>query len=112
GLTLPDESGKLWVHFPTSGGATRAIAPARLPAVETAFAMTVHKSQGSEFGHVLLLLPSPADGAGSLLSRELVYTAITRARNKVSLWGEESVIASASRKGVVRQSGLAMRLMK
>ncbi len=110
GLTLPDENGKLWVHFPTSDGGTRSIAPARLPAVETAFAMTVHKSQGSEFGHVLLLLPSPVDGASSLLSRELVYTAITRARNKVSLWGEESVIASASRKGVVRQSGLAQRL--
>ncbi|MBM5570402.1 MULTISPECIES: exodeoxyribonuclease V subunit alpha [Deefgea] len=110
GLTLPDETGKLWVYFPAAEGGTRAIAPARLPAVETAFAMTVHKSQGSEFGHVLLLLPSPADGAGSLLSRELVYTAITRARNKVSLWGEESVIASASRKGVVRQSGLAQRL--
>nr|WP_314899051.1 exodeoxyribonuclease V subunit alpha [uncultured Deefgea sp.] len=110
GLTLPDESGKLWVHFPTADGGTRSIAPARLPAVETAFAMTVHKSQGSEFGHVLLLLPSPAEGGSGLLSRELVYTAITRARSKVSLWGEEAVIASASRKGVVRQSGLAERL--
>ncbi|WP_027467554.1 exodeoxyribonuclease V subunit alpha [Deefgea rivuli] len=111
GLTLPDESGKLWVHFPNADGGTRKVAPARLPAVETAFAMTVHKSQGSEFGHVLLLLPSPADGSAGYLSRELVYTAITRARSKVSLWGEESVIASASRKGVARQSGLAQRLM-
>lgn len=111
GLTLPDETGKLWVHFPSSDGDTRKVAPARLPAVETAFAMTVHKSQGSEFGHVMLLLPSPADGSAGHLSRELVYTAITRARDKVSLWGEANVIASASRKGVARQSGLALRLM-
>lgn len=111
GITLPDESGKLWVYFPSPEGGVRAISPARLPAVETAFAMTVHKSQGSEFGHVLLLLPSPTDGGGSLLSRELVYTAITRARNKVSLWGEDAVISAASRKGLLRQSGLAQRLL-
>ncbi|WP_297573886.1 exodeoxyribonuclease V subunit alpha [uncultured Deefgea sp.] len=111
GLTLMDDTGKLWVHFPASDGGTRKVAPARLPAVETAFAMTVHKSQGSEFAHVLLLLPSPNDGSASVLSRELVYTAITRARQQVSLWGEESIITSASRKGITRQSGLAQRLL-
>ncbi|QZA79957.1 exodeoxyribonuclease V subunit alpha [Deefgea piscis] len=111
GLTLMDDAGKLWVHFPDSDGGTRKVAPARLPSVETAFAMTVHKSQGSEFAHVLLLLPSPSDGSASVLSRELVYTAITRARKQVSLWGEESIITSASRKGITRQSGLALRLL-
>ncbi|WP_157669860.1 exodeoxyribonuclease V subunit alpha [Chitinibacter sp. GC72] len=118
GLTLPDENGKLWVHFPSSNGAaaesagwaTRRISPSRLPAVETAFAMTVHKSQGSEFAHVLLLLPSPQEGR-SHLSRELVYTAITRAKTCVSIWGEEAQITAASRRGVERQSGLAERLL-
>ncbi|WP_348945172.1 exodeoxyribonuclease V subunit alpha [Chitinibacter sp. FCG-7] len=119
GLTLPDENGKLWVHFPSSdgaaagsaGGATRRISPSRLPAVESAFAMTVHKSQGSEFAHVLLLLPSPQEGR-SHLSRELVYTAITRAKTCVSIWGEEAQITAASRRGVERQSGLAERLLQ
>ncbi|QLG87174.1 exodeoxyribonuclease V subunit alpha [Chitinibacter bivalviorum] len=112
GLTLPDASGKLWVHFLQADGATRAVATSRLVGVESAFAMTVHKSQGSEFAHVLLLLPSSEAGAGQLLSRELVYTAITRAKSQVTLWGEAATIRQAVAKKVERQSGLAERLLK
>jgi exodeoxyribonuclease V alpha subunit len=112
GITLPDASGKLWVHFLDADGQTRKVAPSRLASVETAFALTVHKSQGSEFAHVLLLLPSSESGASPLLSRELVYTAITRAKAKVTIWGEASTIRQAIAKKVERQSGLAERLLK
>ncbi|WP_373975158.1 exodeoxyribonuclease V subunit alpha [Chitinibacter sp. SCUT-21] len=112
GITLPDASGKLWVHFLDAEGQTRKVAPSRLASVETAFALTVHKSQGSEFAHVLLLLPSSESGASQLLSRELVYTAITRAKAKVTLWGEASTLRQAIAKKVERQSGLAERLLR
>jgi exodeoxyribonuclease V alpha subunit len=69
--------------------------------------MTVHKSQGSEFDSILLLLP---DALPELLTRELVYTAITRARKRVEIWGrDESFIAAISRR-VRRSSGLRERL--
>ncbi len=112
GLTLPDASGKLWVHFLQADGSTRCVSPARLANVETAFAMTVHKSQGSEFAHVLLLLPAGEAGAGQLLSRELVYTAITRAKTRVTLWGDERSVRQAVARKVERQSGLAQRLLR
>lgn len=64
-------------------GGVRWVLPGRLPAVETAFALTVHKSQGSEFSHAILLLPPQPS---PVLTRELVYTAITRARQQFSLW--------------------------
>lgn len=96
GLTLPAWSApglapslKVWF---AQGDALRAISPMRLPHTDTAFAMTVHKSQGSEFGHTVLVLP---DLGGQLLSRELVYTGITRARQAFTLvcpqrqlWGQ------------------------
>ncbi|WP_150049720.1 exodeoxyribonuclease V subunit alpha [Methylomonas rhizoryzae] len=83
GIALPAADGRLRIAFPTDGGESmRWISPLRLPAVETAFAMTVHKSQGSEFEHVALLLP---DAMSPVLSRELVYTAITRAKRHFSL---------------------------
>ncbi|WP_410498436.1 exodeoxyribonuclease V subunit alpha [Chitinibacter sp. S2-10] len=112
GLTLPDQDGKLWVHFLQADGSTRKVASSRLAGVESAFAMTVHKSQGSEFAHVLLLLPGNESGANRLLSRELVYTAITRAKEQVTLWGEAATIRQAVAKKVERQSGLAERLLK
>ena len=63
----------------------RIVLPSRLTDLETVFAMTVHKSQGSEFGHVLLMLPDP--GQAPNLSRELLYTGITRARKRLTLIG-------------------------
>ena len=72
----------LMVYFPAADGGFRAVAPVRLPACQTAFAMTVHKSQGSEFDHVCLVLP---DRAVAVLTRELLYTGITRAKNRLTL---------------------------
>jgi len=101
GITLYDSSGKLRVAFP--GDDTHPekkilwISPIRLPDVETAFAMTVHKSQGSEFNHVALILP---DVKNPVLTRELIYTGITRAKDTFTLlesWGDvfkEAVLAT------------------
>jgi exodeoxyribonuclease V alpha subunit len=109
GVALPDleAGGALRVFFEDSEGGVRAIAPARLPAWELAFAMTVHKSQGAEFDRVLLVLP---ETASSLVTRELLYTAITRARKEVRVFGAASVFAQGVSVGQSRDSGLAERL--
>jgi exodeoxyribonuclease V alpha subunit len=75
----------------------------RLPGHETVFAMTVHKSQGSEFEDVLLLLP---DRPSAVLTRELVYTGITRARRRVEVWGRDEVFRGAVSRRTERVSGL------
>ena len=75
----------------------------RLPQHETAFAMTIHKSQGSEFNRVLILLP-PVDSV--LLTRELIYTGITRAKHSLEIWTDQTVFCSAVRKKIERSSGL------
>ena len=91
------------VHFPDETGAIRAIARERLPGHETAYAMTVHKSQGSEFEHVLLVLP---EKPGPILTRELLYTGLMRARKSVRILGDESVIQAAVETRAQRSSGL------
>jgi exodeoxyribonuclease V alpha subunit len=65
--------------------------------------MTVHKSQGSEFDHVVLILP---DKDYPLLTRELIYTALTRGRQAVTIWGTESVLKTAIKRKIERTSGL------
>jgi exodeoxyribonuclease V alpha subunit len=85
----------------------RSIAPARLPQHEPAFAMTVHKSQGSEFGNVLLVLP---DKPSPVLTRELIYTGLTRARQRVEVWFNEPVLRGAIANVIQRDSGLRDRL--
>lgn len=109
GIVLADaEGGRLDVCFPGSrGGEVRRVAPVRLPKVETAFALTVHKSQGSEFDHVLVVLP---DRMSPVLTRELVYTAITRARQSVEVWAPEAVLREAMESRVERTSGLQQAL--
>jgi exodeoxyribonuclease V alpha subunit len=107
GITLPDESGELMVFFAQSVGGFRAIAPLRLPAHETAFAMTVHKSQGSEFDEVLVLLPA---AHSRVLTRELLYTAVTRARQGVTLCASAAVLSGAIETSIRRHSGLLARL--
>ena len=81
----------------------RRFAPARLPQHEAAYAMTVHKSQGSEFDRVLFILP---DGDAPVLTRELIYTGLTRARSQVELWWNETVFAKAVARRAERNSGL------
>lgn len=81
----------------------RQFLPLRLPAHETAYAMTVHKSQGSEFDRVLFVLP---DKPSPILTRELLYTGITRARKNIELWFDEKVFWAALGQRVQRNSGL------
>jgi exodeoxyribonuclease V alpha subunit len=105
GIALRDpDSGKLQACFPgAQPGQTRRFAPVRLPLVETAYALTIHKSQGSEFENVLVVLP---DRISPLLTRELLYTAITRAKKSVQVWGPRDVIRKAIGAVVERVSGL------
>ena len=98
-----DADGELLVHFPGPQGTTRAIQPARLPETQTAWAMTVHKAQGSEFTNVIVMLPAKGS---RVLGRELLYTAVTRARSHVLIVGDESVMRSAVSRTVRRGSGL------
>ncbi len=105
GITLPDASGHLRVFFANAEGAggVRAFVPARLPEHETVFVMTIHKSQGSEFDRVLLVLP---ERDSPLLTRELVYTGLTRARSAVEVWANEDILRQAIGRQVRRASGL------
>ncbi|MEO8125039.1 MAG: exodeoxyribonuclease V subunit alpha, partial [Burkholderiales bacterium] len=106
GITLPDANGDLLVHFPQSEGGSRTIAPLRLPEHETAFAMTVHKAQGSEFDAVFVLLPGKAN---RVLTRELLYTAVTRARKRVTLCAGAAMLTAAIEARTRRHSGLLAR---
>jgi exodeoxyribonuclease V alpha subunit len=105
GLLLPDADagGALRAFFVQSGDRVRRVLPSRLPAHETCFAMTVHKSQGSEFDRVVLLLP---DHDSPVLTRELVYTAVTRARQSVEVWSPRAILEQAIARRVRRSSGL------
>ncbi|WP_311239210.1 MULTISPECIES: AAA family ATPase [unclassified Xanthomonas] len=100
--------GPLVAWFEGDGdGQVRGFHPAALPAHESAFAMTVHKAQGSEFDDVWLQLPTRD---ARVLSRELLYTGITRARRALHLAGSEAVIRAALARHAARISGLAWRL--
>lgn len=103
GLTLLRQ-GRLQVAFEGEGGSLRWFNPARLPRHDTAYAMTVHKSQGSEFDAVALVLP---DSKMPLLTRNLIYTGITRARRQVDIWGPGAVLQRAIEDAPARHSGLA-----
>jgi exodeoxyribonuclease V alpha subunit len=96
-------AGQLRAFFRSPDRGTRGFLPAALPPHETAWAMTVHKGQGSEFDRALFLLP---DAPGPLLARELIYTAVTRARRFMEIWARESVFEEAVRRRTVRASGL------
>jgi exodeoxyribonuclease V alpha subunit len=105
GVVFPDAeaNGEMRVFFADGNGRVRKFSPSRLPAHETVFAMTIHKSQGSEFGAVLLILPG--DDA-PILTRELIYTGLTRARDRVEIWSTESVLRAALARRASRTSGL------
>ena len=107
GITLYDEERQLRVYFQLPDGTVRSVQTNRLPTCETAFAMTVHKSQGSEFDHTMLVLP---DSYSPLLTRELLYTAVTRAKRKLTLFAHKNSLAIAVRQPTERRSGLAERL--
>jgi exodeoxyribonuclease V alpha subunit len=106
GVTVRAPDGRLRVAI-RSGQGVRELAPTRLSGVETVHAMTVHKSQGSEARSVTVILP-PEESR--LLTRELFYTAVTRARQEVTVVGTEAALRAAVARRVQRASGLASRL--
>ena len=108
GLLWHNEEGGLDACFPELDGQVRRLPAGMLPEHVTAWAMTVHKSQGSEFDEVLLILPGEATSA--LLLRELVYTGITRAKSRLLLHSSAEALAKACQTPVQRSSGLAARL--
>ncbi|MCW2486883.1 exodeoxyribonuclease V subunit alpha [Candidatus Symbiopectobacterium sp. NZEC127] len=108
GIAMPNEAGELRVYFQLPDGQMKPVSPSRLPPHETAYAMTVHKSQGSEFDHTALVLPN---GFLPVLTRELVYTAVTRARTQLSLYAEINILCRAVRTPTRRFSGLETRIL-
>ncbi len=109
GLTGKSADGKTRVYFRSNepGMKFRSFLPAELPTYEDAFALTIHKSQGSGYRKVVIVLP---DTDNPVLTRELLYTAITRARNHVLLLGSQEIIQTALKRRTIRQSGLSERL--
>ena len=108
GLCLYDaERDQMRVWFEQSDGSIRPVMPGRLPEHETVYAMTIHKSQGSEFAHVMIVLPLKNN---PLLSRELLYTAITRAKEKVDIAALPEVFKYTVNQQVQRQSGLRAKM--
>ena len=93
---------RVWFQMPD--GSVKSVQPSRLPEHETAWAMTVHKSQGSEFNHAALILPTQLS---PVITRELIYTAITRARQRLSLYADERVLLQAIAPRTERRSGLS-----
>ncbi len=110
GICLPDSAdGSIKVWFAGSDGRMKSFSPYRLPPCETVFAMTIHKSQGSEFDEVVVVLPEEDN---RILSRELIYTAVTRAKKLVTLVAEQQVFDQALSRNIERCSGLADMLQE
>ena len=110
GICLADDDGRLrvWFEAPGSHGAVRSFAPNTLPLHEGAFAITIHKSQGSEYERAAVLLPP--DSENRILSRQLLYTAVSRARRGIELWTTPAALETALRRPIARQGGLRDRL--
>lgn len=108
GVIWPNETGKLFAWFESPDGGIRHISLSRVPQFETVFAMTIHKSQGSEFKHVVLVLSdAPSDKAANLLHRGLVYTGLTRAKEGCLIVAEKHTLSSMIEKVDKRFSGLS-----
>ena len=110
GVVLGDAAGRLQVWFPEledAAGRPRLISPTRLPPHETFFAVTVHRAQGSEYDEVAVA-PGPIDSR--VATRELLYTAVTRARRRVTVYGARESVAAAVGRATERSSGLRAAL--
>ena len=113
GVVMPDPSnpGVTKVWFADQNGEFRGILPSRLPGHDTVFAMTIHKSQGSEFNNVYLCLPDGKSGLSARgISRELLYTGLTRAKKQFTIYATKPVIGQSIQSRCLRSSGLAWRL--
>lgn len=113
GIVMPDPQSnnlmKVW--FITAEGQVRGLLPGRLPTHDTLYAMTIHKSQGSEFESVYLCLPLVTHNHGGRgLSRELLYTGLTRAKKSFVLFAQPKALSTCLLKQCIRSSGLAERL--
>lgn len=106
GITLEEDDG-FYVYFPARDGEPMRVSAARLAHSETALALTIHKSQGSEFKQVAVVLPKEDT---PILTRELLYTGITRAKSVVSIWGMTLLIEKAVQRKTQRASGLQAKL--
>ncbi|PMJ90148.1 exodeoxyribonuclease V subunit alpha [Vibrio sp. 10N.261.55.A7] len=104
-----DESRRLKVFFELPDGSVKSVLPSRVPSHETAYAMTIHKSQGSEFSLTMMILPPDYS---PVLTRELIYTGITRAKNRLALYGNLNVLKRGIRVKTERASGLVERLQQ
>ncbi len=107
GVVWPDEDGLFSAWFAEQAGGVRSVPVTRLPAHETAFCLTVHKCQGSEYAHVALVMPGET---ASIMTRELVYTAVTRARTAVEIFGSQAQFGAAVARTAQRGGGLSQRL--
>lgn len=94
----------LSVHFQT-GDKIKSIAPSLLPSCQTAWALTIHRTQGSEYDHILIIVPPSEDS--KILTRELLYTGLSRAKKSATLWCTEESLRSTIGQTVQRASGLA-----
>lgn len=99
---------KITFGYDTHANTIRWFSPAQLHNVETSWVLTVHKSQGSEFGNVDLIIP---DEVSPVLTRELAYTALTRSKNRFTLWGIEAIWKEMINRKIERKSGLGKRLL-
>ncbi|MDP0563409.1 MAG: exodeoxyribonuclease V subunit alpha [Candidatus Endonucleobacter sp. (ex Gigantidas childressi)] len=107
GIALNNNNNRLRVIFELPDGSIKQFLPSRLPEHETVFAMTIHKSQGSEFEHAAIALPHQFN---PMITRELVYTGITRAKKKLDLFCGEDLLNKAIKTPTQRISGLKERL--
>ncbi|GAA6206486.1 exodeoxyribonuclease V subunit alpha [Thalassotalea sp. SU-HH00458] len=108
GMIWKNEKGHLMAYFEQQNGQYKQILPSRLPQFETVYAMTIHKTQGSEFEHVALLLPTNTDN--QLLTRELLYTGITRAKAKITIQSNKAVWYQGVESQVSRYSGIQLHV--
>ncbi len=108
GILRKDANGNIKAYFEDGKGGVKSVLPAYLTYSETVFAMTIHKSQGSEFNKVLVVLPEGTSNA--LLTRELLYTGITRARDHITIQGKQDTIDYAVETCVKRISGITGRI--
>jgi exodeoxyribonuclease V alpha subunit len=108
GVVWRAQTGVLFAHFSRAERGIVRVPLAALPEHEPAFAMTVHKSQGSEYDEAVFVLPEAS--LSQNLTREVIYTALTRARRSVAVWGDESIFRSGIERVTSRSSGLADRL--
>lgn len=106
-LDRSDPLRRLKVYFELPDGSIKAVLPSKVPEHETAFAMTIHKSQGSEFKYTLMILPAEFN---PVINRELIYTGITRAKDRLALYASPEILRQGMLKRTQRASGLMDRL--